>query len=420
MQLRKASEKDTEEIKALWAYCFEKPSDPFFQWYFTDLYTPSTVLVGEEKGQLACSLHRRPYTVRVRGRDFPTDYIVGVSTHPAARGRGYASSLLRGAFHLAAKEDKPFVILMPSAASYYLPQGFGFYVHQWQREAAPEELAKIAERPAAARTLDNDGDWKELSAIYDAFTKKRNGYTLRDEASWKSHIKGQLLEGYIAVVYDEKGPSGYLFYTMDDRKLIATEIAFARETGRRGLYAFMAGHRGSIDRCLWQEPLDDRSFRYWNDGAEHTYIRNRTFPYMMARVTDPVTAFDGLPCPEELEGEELAFQLVDSFLPDNNGIYVLRAEDGKISALKEDVFYSLKCHIEDISGLTLGEGIPEPAFCINAGSLAELFMGSASLTELSDLGKIQWLQADEMEKERVLALADAMVPAEKNWINEWF
>ena len=173
MQLRKASEKDTEEIKALWAYCFEKPSDPFFQWYFTDLYTPSTVLVGEEKGQLACSLHRRPYTVRVRGRDFPTDYIVGVSTHPAARGRGYASSLLRGTFHLAAKEDKPFVILMPSAASYYLPQGFGFYVHQWQREAAPEELAKISERPAAARTLDNDGDWKELSAIYDAFTKKR-------------------------------------------------------------------------------------------------------------------------------------------------------------------------------------------------------------------------------------------------------
>lgn len=108
-----------------------------------------------------------------------------------------------------------------------------------------------------------------------------------DEASWKSHIKGQLLEGYIAVVYDEKGPSGYLFYTMDDRKLIATEMAFARETGRRGLYAFMAGHRGSIDRCLWQEPLDDRSFRYWNDGAEHTYIKNRTFPYMMARGHGP-------------------------------------------------------------------------------------------------------------------------------------
>lgn len=107
---------------------------------------------------------------------------------------------------------------------------------------------------------------------------------------------------------------------------------------------------------------------------------------MLARLTDPVTAFDGLPCREDITGA-VAFQLVDSFLPENNGIYVLRAEGGKISALKEDVFYSLKCHIEDISGVRLGEDIPEPSFCINAGSLAELFMGAAGLSELGKLEK---------------------------------
>ena len=181
----------------------------------------------------------------------------------------------------------------------------------------------------------------------------------------------------------------------------------------------MAGHRGSVDECIWYEPLDDRSFRYWEDGAEHTYIRNRSFPYMLARLTDPVTAFDGLPCNDHIHGT-LAFQLVDSFLPENNGIYVLRAEDGKISALKEDVFYSLKCHIEDISGVRLGEDIPEPSFCIGAGSLAELFMGAADLPELDRLEKISWLTADEAEKDQVLSLAASLLPAEKNWINEWF
>ena len=419
MKIRKASASDTEEVKALWAYCFEKPSDPFFQWYFQELYTPETVLLGEEKGQAACDLHRRPYRMSVRGQAFDTDYIVGVATHPAARGRGYASELLRSAFHLAAKEGKPFVTLMPSAASYYLPMGFGFFVHQWERKASPEHLAPLGKKPVSCRVLAGCGEWQELASVYEAYTKDRNGFTLRDEASWKSHIEGQLKDGYIALVYDEKGPSGYLFYSLDDGRMIVTEMAFANESGRKGLYSFMAGHRGSIDECIWYEPLDDHSFRYWEDGAEHTYIKNRSFPYMLARLTDPVTAFDGLPCREDITGA-VAFQLVDSFLPENSGIYVLRAEDGKISALKEDVFYSLKCHIEDISGVRLGEDIPEPSFCINAGSLAELFMGAAGLSELEKLEKIRWLTEDAKERADVLALTDTMLPEEKNWVNEWF
>ena len=419
MKIRKASASDTEDVKALWAYCFEKPSDPFFQWYFQELYTPETVLLGEEKGQAACDLHRRPYRMSVRGQAFDTDYIVGVATHPAARGRGYASELLRSAFHLAAKEGKPFVTLMPSAASYYLPMGFGFFVHQWERKASPEHLAPLGKKPVSCRVLAGCGEWQELASVYEAYTKDRNGFTLRDEKSWKSHIEGQLKDGYIALVYDEKGPSGYLFYSLDDRRMIVTEMAFANESGRKGLYSFMAGHRGSIDECIWYEPLDDHSFRYWEDGAEHTYIKNRSFPYMLARLTDPVTAFDGLPCREDITGA-VAFQLVDSFLPENSGIYVLRAEDGKISALKEDVFYSLKCHIEDISGVRLGEDIPEPSFCINAGSLAELFMGAAGLSELEKLEKIRWLIEDAKERADVLALTDTMLPEEKNWVNEWF
>lgn len=419
MKIRKASASDTEEVKALWAYCFEKPSDPFFQWYFQELYTPETVLLGEEKGQAACDLHRRPYRMSVRGQAFDTDYIVGVATHPAARGRGYASELLRSAFHLAAKEGKPFVTLMPSAASYYLPMGFGFFVHQWERKASPEHLAPLGKKPVSCRVLAGCGEWQELASVYEAYTKDRNGFTLRDEKSWKSHIKGQRKDGYIALVYDEKGPSGYLFYSLDDRRMIVTEMAFANESGRKGLYSFMAGHRGSIDECIWHEPLDDHSFRYWEDGAEHTYIKNRSFPYMLARLTDPVTAFDGLPCREDITGA-VAFQLVDPFLPENSGIYVLRAEDGKISALKEDVFYSLKCHIEDISGVRLGEDIPEPSFCINAGSLTELFMGAAGLSELEKLEKIRWLTEDAKERADVLALTDTMLPEEKNWVNEWF
>lgn len=80
----------------------------------------------------------------------------------------------------------------------------------------------------------------------------------------------------------------------------------------------------------------------------------------------------------------------------------------------------MKCHIEEISGVRLGEAVPEPSFCINAGSLAELFMGAADLSELSRLEKIKWLTADEKEQERALSFTDALLPKQKNWINEWF
>ena len=418
MKIRKAEEKDKGVVRSLWSYAFEKPGEPFFDWYFSKVCRMEEVVLGEEAGGAACDLHRRPYEISVRGKRYPVDYIVGVATHPAARGRGLAKELIRGAFHMAVMEGKALSILMPSAASFYLPMGFGFYDHHWERSAAPEKLSLLGKRAVSCRLLQDSRDWKVLSEIYDAFTAKRNGFASRDEASWKRHIEGALLEGFAAVVYDEKGPAGYLFYSIEGRTFSVSEVAFSSEAGRKGLYAFMAAHQGSVDRCTWQEPIDDGSYRYWPDGAEHCYIENKSFPFMLGRVLDPVAVFDGLETPSGVSGK-FAFQLIDSFLPENSGIYVLRAERGVLYALKEDVFYSLKCHIEDISGLQLGN-IPEPAFSITAGSLAELFMGSADFSELIEMDKAHWLIRDDTEKNRITQLADAMLPKQKNWINEWY
>lgn len=91
-------------------------------------------------------------------------------------------------------------------------------------------------------------------------------------------------------------------------------MAFKNEAGRKALYAFMAGHQGSVDTCVWYEPLDDHSFRYWQDGAEHTYIKNRTFPFMLGRVIDPVIAFDGLPAARKSREKSHSSSSIPSFL----------------------------------------------------------------------------------------------------------
>lgn len=419
MQFRRATEADRKSIEALWAYCFEKPDEPFFQWYFSRVCQMDDVVVAEENQHIAADLHLRSYTLNLRGNSMPVDYMVGVATHPAARGRGIASKLLKNSFRISRSRGKSAVILMPSDASFYMPLGCSFYVQQWERSAAPEWLARIGEKPEKAMTVSSPDEWHILASVYEKFTERRNGFTQRDEKTWRTFIEGQLNEGYIAVTGDETGPTGYLCYGIDGRRLIANEMAYVSDRGRRGLYAFMAGHRGSIDRCTWYEPLDDCSFYYWPNGAEHTYIENRTFPFMMARITDPVGVIDGLPCEKQIHGE-YSFQLVDPVLSENNGIYMVRAEEGEIHALQDDIFYKLRLHIEDTSGIDLGNHIPEPSFCMNVNTLAELVFGTSDFNELLKRNQITWLTKDEAVKEKISRFMMGILPEKDNWIAEWY
>mgnify|MGYP000739019534 FL=1 len=269
MKIRKCSRTDEKDIRALWSYCFEREDDPWFRWYFRELYRPEDVLAGEEAEKIACSLHRRPYEICVRGAKMPVDYLVGVATHPAARGKGLATELIRGAFHMARMENKGAVILMPSAASYYYPMGFSFYAHQWKRSAAPEQVGFLGKRAHSAGLITSADEWKILASVYDRYVKGRNGWAFRDEASWKKHIDAQFCDGgYIAVVNDLDGAAGYIFYHLDERKFMVSEMAYASDAGRKGLYAYDGGpprFRGR-NACGY-EPFDDRAFFYWQNGC---------------------------------------------------------------------------------------------------------------------------------------------------------
>ena len=90
MQFRRAKESDSKDIKSLWAYCFEKPDEAFFQWFFSKIYEHDNVVVAEEQGNIAAAVHLRPYEICLRGNSLLVDYAVGLATHPAARGNSYA------------------------------------------------------------------------------------------------------------------------------------------------------------------------------------------------------------------------------------------------------------------------------------------------------------------------------------------
>lgn len=393
MEIRRGRREDGAACRALWAYCFEKPGDPFFEWFFRRLYRPEDVLLAGEGGRTMGALHLRPYALALRGRVLPVHYIVGVAVHPAARGRGIARALLTEAFRASAKDGRSVDILMPSDASFYRPLGFAMYAHQWERTAAPERLASLGERPVKAGLIEGPDDWAILAGIYRVHTARYSAYALRDEANWRQRIEGTLREGYIAVVSDGSGPAGYVVYSMDGRTLAAAEMAWASEAGRRGLYAYMAGHRGSVDTIRWYEPLSDRSYLFWADGAEHTYIQNRTFPFMTARITD-MAAFSG---PTEAEGE-VSFRYEDPILSDKEGVYTLRAAAGKMTA----------------------EPGGAAAFSLTAAGAAHLLFGALAADDLFAFGEAMWLTDSRAVQDAALAFLRRAFPPGPAWISEWY
>lgn len=394
-----AQEAYRSEVEALWAYCFEKESDPWFRWYFSEAYRPPEVLLGLSSGHVAAQLHRRPYEIYVRRRPVPVDYIIGVSTHPAARGRGYAKALLQEAFRKAKKEHKGMVILMPSSADFYRPLGFSLYAWQWQREASPKVLRPLGARPSSVRMVSDVSDIFVLDGLYQSFTRRKRGYALRDAGRWKEWLSALLAEGSsVAVFYDGSSPVSYVAYGIEDGVLTASEMVYVSEAGRRFIYFFMAGHEGSVSKCRWWEPSSDRSFMDFPNGAEHTFIENRSFPFMMGRVVSPEAAFSGIPCAEDFS-DHFSFSITDEIMPENEGLYEFFGDKGELRLVRRS-----------------DKG--KSAFRISVRSLTELLFGTRSFSDLWQSGDISC--SSSVAKGVIAGIWERFFPKENNWVNEWF
>ena len=181
MDFRLAKEEDRDLVESLWAYCFEPREHPFFQWYFSKFYQPENVLMGFKDGEMACLTHLNPYTLRLRGRDVPTSYIVGLATHPAARRSGVGRLLLTAALKEMKRRGHYIHILMPSKAGFYQPYGYELYCHQWKETMPLESLRPLTDRTvrfAFVNSADDFGQQPQVvnggsSLIRDIFGEER-------------------------------------------------------------------------------------------------------------------------------------------------------------------------------------------------------------------------------------------------------
>ena len=388
--IRTAQERDRAAVEALWDYHFEKREEPFFPFYFRECYRPEETLLYTTETGLAAALHLRRYTLSIRGASVPVTYIVGLATHPAARGRGYAGALLRAALEEGNRLGRYANILMPSAAGFYIPRGWSLYCHQWRRRSAFESRAQAYALPTGDihyEWLARESSVQPLVDLYREAMAGVSGCAERDTEMFARLLRGQLAEGYAVVAYEGAQPLGYVFFSRQDETLLVGEWIAPTAAGDRALYQFIRQQAGEFKDWVRFAPLDDASYLEWPDGAEHIYTQNETFPFMMIRIADVAKFWSQIPA------ATAGALNVAVTLPEG------ATETVRVTAA---------------NGRSRVEPTQDAAdVTTDVGTLGVMLIGRLTAGALARTGR---LTGDA----EAIALLDRMYPAQRVYINEWY
>ncbi len=391
MIFRIVNEERMEQVRQLWAYAFEKPADPFYQWYFSDYCGRDNTVIGgfDARDKLQTMLHLNPYMLRIRGAELLTPYIVGVATAPEARGQHLFKPLLETAFEVLRSQNFPFVILMPVVAGIYLPYQFSYcyYRHSYamamsQLQPGPADAALRVERTAPEHKL--------LAELYARLTAAWNAVPLRTDFQWAKLLKvHELEEVQCAICYANDLPAGYLLYKIEHGVFQVVELLSESQPARNRLLQYAAAHRSEAQRFSWLAEAWDKTYLAFNDQS----LSGSLQPFMMARCLDARRALASLPQPAGVADGAVKLLLTDKLISRNNHLLQLTVTDGQ---------------------LQVGSSVAEEEIAMDMAAFTQMYFGAFSASELWEAGMLRVADSSK------LAWLDQLFPKCRNYINEYF
>lgn len=213
------------DIMHLWREAY-KDSPEYLDMYFARIYRDADALTVEEDGKAVSSLLLQPYGLWFYGREMPVSYIAGVTTRRQARGRGYASSLLREALRLSRERGDMMCALIPAHGwLYYFFERFGF---------SPVFLADV-QRFTSQHKFAGEGEYDEVSdlysdAVYEAFAaleRRRPGGILHTRRDFMNFLDDLTMrpEGTFTVVSSgERGVVAMAWASLSDDVVQVYEV----------------------------------------------------------------------------------------------------------------------------------------------------------------------------------------------------
>lgn len=225
---------DKDETKHLWHMCFPEDSESFIEYYYKEKTKDNEILVKKDNGLLISMVQYNPYAVKLRGRLWKLDYLVGVATEESRRREGHFRDVFVKMLHDEEAAGKPITYLVPVNPAVYAPMGFTFIGNVASYELT-EEAKKTLTRTVCQDTPEDCGraavymeQW--LGARYEMYTRRDAAYVsrlIKELASENGKLEFLEQDGRLV------GLDAYWGWEVREHRLLYAEDAYTVKTGEK-------------------------------------------------------------------------------------------------------------------------------------------------------------------------------------------
>lgn len=384
MNIRFAKECDKDNIIQIWNYCFND-GPKFTDYYFNNKYKNYNTIVVEEEADIVSSLQLNQYKLRLNNKEYDTSYVVGVSTSPEARGKGYMKHIMDFTLRELYKKDQLVSILMPIDYRLYRKYGYEHCYDQIEYEINIEDLGGFKSKGNLKKAKLNNIE--EMMNIEKSFLQNLNGTVIRDENYYENLFKEvESEDGYI-YIHEGDESDGYIIYFINGENIFVRELYYKNLNALKGMLRFIYNHNTQGKKVNITSPIDDK-IRFVLSNPRNVTMKLK--PFMMGRVINFKKYIESLHI-ESNEKDSIIISVKDDYIKENNKVFKLTLENNKVS-------------VED------GDFTPDVEFNIN--TISQLAFSYINAREAYILNNLE-------ENKKVINSLDLIFTKKENYINEY-
>jgi predicted acetyltransferase len=304
-------------------------------------------------------------TLTVPGGELPAAGVTLVGVLPTHRRRGILNQLMRTELDAIVARGEPLAILWASEEPIYGRYGYGMATLRAAIEAERDRM-RFRGDPAPVgqvRLVDEDEAARVLPPIYDRVRRETPGMFVRSEAWWRNyrlpdpeHHRHGAGPRLFAVLEIDGVDQAYARYRVKDdwkdmvsvSSLRVIEAIAASPLAGRELWRYLFGVDLVHKVEAWHVPIDDPLFLL---VTEPRRLRLRASDGLWLRIVDVEAALAGRSYAAD---GEVAFELADTFVPANAGVWRLQVSGGEAQVTRAEAEPELRLDVADLGAAYLG------------------------------------------------------------------
>ena len=344
MKIRYAKSNEIENIKEIWNYCFDD-SESFVDYYFKDKYNQINTIVVDDNGEIVSSLQLNQYSIILNNKNYDTSYVVGVSTFPHVRGKGYMRHIMKFTLDELYKKGQLVSILMPIDYRLYRQYGYEHCYDQLEYNINIEDLKSFKIKGDIYKV--NKSYFKHLVDINNEFLNNINGSVKRDENYYENLIKEVKSENGHVYIHKDKEFRGYIIYFINGDNMFVREVFYKDIDSLKSMLKFIYNHNTQCSKVTISTPINDK-IRLVLENPKTAKINIK--PFMMGRLINVKKYLETLEIKSNLE-LETNISVIDNYLDENNKVFNIKLKNNKLIVNETNKKHDIELNINTLTQL---------------------------------------------------------------------